>query len=137
MYLLLMTVPTPLASLQVSTTSLCEFMRQWAIQTFSRRPCDWQCEVPEALLRGDDVICIAPTGAGKTLSFWLLLSARPRSIIVVIIPLNLLGDQNAERLVALGIPAININAGTKNLDDEIFVRSHNCECSALADTKYS
>ncbi|KAG1762233.1 hypothetical protein EDD22DRAFT_759432, partial [Suillus occidentalis] len=54
-------------------------------------PCLWQLKLADALLKGDqDIVCIAGTGMGKTLSFWILLLFCNNSIQLVITPLNLL-----------------------------------------------
>ncbi|KAG1906202.1 uncharacterized protein F5891DRAFT_1182425 [Suillus fuscotomentosus] len=82
-------------------------------EKFGVRPCLWQLKVAHALLKGDqDVLCIAGTGMGKTLGFWIPLLFRINSIQLVITPLNLLGKQNALSLVKAGIWAIAINAET-------------------------
>jgi superfamily II DNA/RNA helicase len=40
---------------------------------FKKRPCWYQIEVVKAFYAGQDIIGCAPTGAGKTLSFWIPL----------------------------------------------------------------
>ncbi|XP_006462458.1 hypothetical protein AGABI2DRAFT_137143 [Agaricus bisporus var. bisporus H97] len=46
-------------------------------QRFNKRPCWYQIEAAKAFYAGRDVIGCAPTGGGKTLSFWIpLLMAR-------------------------------------------------------------
>jgi ATP-dependent DNA helicase RecQ len=82
-------------------------------EKFSVRPCLWQLKVADALLKGDwDIVCIAGTGMGKTLGFWIPLLFRINSIQLVITPLNLLGKQNASSLVKAVIWVIAINADT-------------------------
>ncbi|KAG1741906.1 uncharacterized protein EDB91DRAFT_1034681, partial [Suillus paluster] len=62
-------------------------------------PCLWQIEVVHTILRGDkDVISIAATGSGKTLTFWMPLLFRPQDMQIVVAPLNLLGTQNVNNL---------------------------------------
>src|SRR6266540_4562199 len=54
---------------------------EWSIQKvrdlvqakFGKRPCWYQVKTALALYAGKDVIGCAPTGAGKTLSFWIPL----------------------------------------------------------------
>lgn len=92
---------------------------------FGYRPCKWQCEVVLAILARKDTICIAPTGAGKTLTFWLPLRFRPDNIVVVIMPLNILGVQNRQKLEKLGISAIAIDEETAT-DVNITVRADKC-----------
>jgi superfamily II DNA/RNA helicase len=53
--------------------------REWTVQEirilvqeiFGKRPCWYQVKTSLALYAGKDVIGCAPTGAGKTLSFWI------------------------------------------------------------------
>ncbi|KZP18846.1 hypothetical protein FIBSPDRAFT_744888 [Athelia psychrophila] len=59
-------------------------------------PCLWQLRVVEALLKRDeDVVCIAETGGGKTLTFMLPLEFCQDGIMIIITPLNLLGNQHS------------------------------------------
>ncbi|KAG0691991.1 P-loop containing nucleoside triphosphate hydrolase protein, partial [Suillus ampliporus] len=55
-----------------------------------------------------DVITIAPTGAGKTLTFWIPLLFNNNDIVILITTLNGLGDQNIKELQQLGISAVNV-----------------------------
>ena len=57
-----------------------------------------------------DVISIAGTGMGKTLTFWMPLLFRPHGIQLVITPLNNLGQQNVQTLEQANIKAILISA---------------------------
>lgn len=85
-------------------------IRECTFKHFGRTPCYWQSKVGQLIMAGHDVICVAPTGAGKTLSFWIPLLFRPEGVIVVITPLNILGSQNKSQLEKLGIRAITLNA---------------------------
>ncbi|KIP02702.1 hypothetical protein PHLGIDRAFT_78720, partial [Phlebiopsis gigantea 11061_1 CR5-6] len=89
-----------------------EDIRARAEEHFGRRPCHWQCKVCWLILERHDVVCIAPTGVGKTLTFWLPLLFKPDGVVVVITPLNILGSQNRVQLEALGITAISLDART-------------------------
>ncbi|KAI5999683.1 P-loop containing nucleoside triphosphate hydrolase protein [Pisolithus albus] len=92
--------------------SLSNFQTQTQ-QVFGVRPCLWQVRVAEEILRGEkDVICMAGTGMGKTLTFWMPLLFRPGGIQIVVTPLNLLGKQNVASLVKAGIRAISISSET-------------------------
>jgi replicative superfamily II helicase len=75
---------------------------------FLHYPCLWQAKAVEAILKHDrDVIIIAGTGMGKTLTFWMPLLFFPAGYIqVVITPLNLLGRQNVEMLERAGMKTI-------------------------------
>lgn len=88
-------------------------IRKRAEDILDLRPCLWQLKVVQALLKRDqDVLCIAGTGMGKTLTFWLPLLFRPDSIQIIVTPLNMLGKQNESSLAKAGIPAIAINSDT-------------------------
>ncbi|KAG6370627.1 hypothetical protein JVT61DRAFT_11253 [Boletus reticuloceps] len=97
-----------------SPTSIPTFpaIRTCTHDVFHVRPCLWQMKVVDAILRGNDVLCIAGTGMGKTLMFWMPLLFRPDGIQIVITPLNLLGKQNVAALERAHIPAISISAET-------------------------
>ena len=62
---------------------------------------------------GKDVIACAPTGAGKTLTFWIpilmALEDGEDKMSIVVTPLNLLGKQNKEALDAAGINGIAVS----------------------------
>ena len=64
--------------------------------------------------RRSDVIYIAGTGSGKTLTFWMPIIYEKDSITILVTPLNILGDQTAEWLNDLGIHSISLTAGTAN-----------------------
>lgn len=89
-------------------------IRSFTQTTFHHYPCLWQAKAVEAVLRRDrDVVVIAGTGMGKTLTFWMPLLFFPAGHIqVVITPLNLLGKQNVELLEKAGMKAIFIGADT-------------------------
>jgi len=88
-------------------------IRLKTFENFKKVPCAWQIHVCEAVLRGDrDVISIAGTGMGKTLTFWMPLVFRLQGIQLIITPLNILGEQNTTILDRLGIEAIFISATT-------------------------
>jgi len=71
---------------------------------FGFYPCLWQIQVVEAILKHDkDIISIAATGAGKSLTFWMPLLFNKGGIQVVVTPLNILGDQNINDLKARGV----------------------------------
>ena len=80
-------------------------------QLLGYRPCLWQIKVVIAILRHNkDIVSIAATGSGKTLTFWMPLLFRTDSIQIIITPLNILGKQNVAQLNALGISAIALSA---------------------------
>jgi len=77
-------------------------------EVFGFKPCLWQILVVRAVLAGEDVITVAPTGSGKSLTYWIPLLYIKHSITVVISPLKLLGTQFAQMLAVNRISAISI-----------------------------
>ncbi|KAI9431014.1 hypothetical protein H4582DRAFT_1766967, partial [Lactarius indigo] len=55
-----------------------------------------------------DLVTLAPTGSGKTLTFWMPLLFNRNGITIVITPLIVLGDKYVAELSAVSIPAINL-----------------------------
>jgi superfamily II DNA/RNA helicase len=102
-------------------------IRSFTHSTFNHYPCLWQAKVVEAVLKRDkdsDVIIIAGTGMGKTLTFWMpLLFCPPGHIQVVITPLNLLGIQNVQLLEKAGMKAIFIGADTATSENFLVSKS--------------
>ena len=76
-------------------------------QFFGVRPCLWQIRVVQEILKGErDVVLIAGTGMGKTLTFWIPLLFRfHRSVQIIVTPLNILGKQNVTTLNKAGLKA--------------------------------
>jgi superfamily II DNA helicase RecQ len=67
---------------------------------------------------GDDVITIAPTGLGKSLTYWMPLLFIRHGITVVVTPLKLLGGQFVKMLQDNRISAVSITAA--NATNELF-----------------
>ena len=63
-------------------------------EVFGFRPCLIQAKDVLAQLERKDVITIAPTGFGKTLTFWMPLLFNNNGNIIIVTALNILGDQN-------------------------------------------
>ena len=79
-------------------------------------------------MKKKDVVGCAPTGAGKTLSFWIpllmALEDGKDKMSIVVTPLNLLGKQNEKVLHDAGLPAIAVSK--ENATNKTFqVRNHN------------
>lgn len=114
---------------QSSNIPTTEAIRHASQQVFGLRPCQWQVEFAQALLKGDsDIMMQVGTGMGKTLAFWLPLLFRRSSILFVVTALNILGQQNVDQLKAAGICAISINHETakpSNFQVSIYVLSNN------------
>lgn len=80
-----------------------EAVRDLTLKHFNKRPCLFQIDVAIAIYcEQKDVVACAPTGSGKTLSFWIpLIMAQVdglRKLMIVVTPLNLLGQQNVNKL---------------------------------------
>ncbi|KAL1671654.1 P-loop containing nucleoside triphosphate hydrolase protein [Schizophyllum commune] len=73
---------------------------------------DWQLDITEAILLGLDCLLIAGTGAGKTMPFMLPLKYDARGTILVISPLKILQQDQADRFKVAGIPAVPVNEDT-------------------------
>lgn len=68
-----------------------------------------QKEAAYALLSGRDVMCILPTGAGKSLC-WQLPAVVQRRLTVVVSPLIALMRDQVQHLHAVGIPAVSLDS---------------------------
>lgn len=81
---------------------------------FGFRPCLWQVAAIRAILKGtDDVLLIAGTGMGKSLTFFAPLCFRePGALQIIVSPLNLLGKQQVESLRRAGFESIFICGDT-------------------------
>jgi len=70
------------------------------------------------LYAGKDVIGCAPTGAGKTLSFWIpllmALEEGHEAMTIIVTPLNLLGKQNQGLLEKAGLSALAVSMRNAN-----------------------
>ena len=88
-------------------------IREKTLAVFGCDPCRWQSLSCQASLGGDnDIINIAPTGAGKTLTFWMPLLFRKDGIQIVVTPLNILGAQNEAELAKANIHTVAVRADT-------------------------
>ena len=87
-------------------------------KVFSFKPCLWQIWVVHAILAGEDVITIAPTGSSKSLTYWMPLLYIKHGITVVVNPFKLLGTQFVEMLGDNRISAVSITAA--NTTNELF-----------------
>ncbi|KAH9013930.1 hypothetical protein EDB85DRAFT_1876696, partial [Lactarius pseudohatsudake] len=65
-----------------------------------------------------DLVTLAPTGSGKTLTFWIPLLFNEDGITIVITPLIVLGEKNVKELLDVSIVAINLT--TTSASDKTF-----------------
>ncbi|KAF5381314.1 hypothetical protein D9615_008286 [Tricholomella constricta] len=88
-------------------------IRDLVYRKFNKRACWLQIKIALSLRAGNDVVACAPTGAGKTLSFWIALlmalEEDGNKMIFVVTPLNLLGKQNVDTLDHAGLKAIAVS----------------------------
>ena len=97
-----------------------EKIRRLVEQKFRKCACWFQVQVTLTLKEGKDVIGVALTGAGKTLSFWIPLPMALEEeftdkVSFVVTPLNLLGKQNQHELENASIHAIAVMADDANM----------------------
>jgi superfamily II DNA helicase RecQ len=87
---------------------------------FGFKPCLWQICVVRAVLADEDVITIAPTRSGKSLTYWIPLLYIKHGITIVVTLLKLLGThwQFAQMLENNRISAISITMA--NATNELF-----------------
>lgn len=98
----------PLASDQTPKQNLAVLV----YEKTTKMPYKYQVEVALALTAGRDVICIAGTGAGKSMAFILPLTLVPKTIIWNISPLNFIRNQMAKNYSDFGLTAVAVNAST-------------------------
>src|ERR1700678_2875449 len=79
-------------------------------EVFGFMPCLWHIRVVRAILTGDDVITIAKTGSGKSMTYWMPVLFIKYGISVIVTLLKLLGSQFAQMLEENRISAISITA---------------------------
>lgn len=79
-----------------------------------------QAEAIRAVLAGQDVLCVMPTGSGKSLCYQLPALARPGVVLVVSPLISLMKDQ-VDQLVARNIRATYLNStlGPADLTDRL------------------
>jgi len=108
----------PMAGLLHTMPKSDEEVQRQVQEVFGFKPCLWQIRVVRAVLVGEDVITITPTGSGKSLTYWIPLLYIKHGIMVVVSPLKLLGTQFAQMLGDNQISAIFITVA--NATNELF-----------------
>src|SRR3989441_3718085 len=71
-----------------------------------------QAEVVEAMLAGRDVLSVAPTGSGKSISYWVPALV-DGGLTMVVSPLIALMKDQVDRLVERGVAATFINSSVE------------------------
>ncbi|KAL1742753.1 P-loop containing nucleoside triphosphate hydrolase protein [Schizophyllum fasciatum] len=93
-----------------------EDVRAQVQEAFHLSLCYWQIRAIRAVCLAQssrrDVCLISATGSGKTITFLAPLLFAPMGLMVIITPLNLLGEQIAAQLKGFGISAVALSAAT-------------------------
>jgi hypothetical protein len=103
----------PSAAFMASSTPRIPSFDELCIKTeeiFGKKPCFFQCRLGTAQLQRCNIISIAATGSGKTLSYLITLPFSDGKIIIIVSALNVLGDQFVAETMAAGYPAISVTA---------------------------
>ncbi|KAF6740968.1 P-loop containing nucleoside triphosphate hydrolase protein [Ephemerocybe angulata] len=87
-------------------------LRASFLSKFGKEPYEWQMDVTEALVLGLDCLCIAGTGAGKTMPFMMPLLLDESKRVLVISPLKILQAEQARRFEKMGIVSTAVNEDT-------------------------
>ena len=105
-----------MASLEYEVPSA-EEITQDVIEKFGVTPCKFQVEatiaqLKQALENPTDyrrgVLCIAGTGSGKSLAFYMPFLFNDNGISIMVTPLNVLAEQMAHVSTKLGISVANL-----------------------------
>jgi DNA topoisomerase III len=75
-----------------------------------------QEEICTTAMRGQDVLVVMPTGAGKSLCYQLPAVAKPHNRTIVVTPLIALMDDQESKLKSFGISTAAIHSGKSRLD---------------------
>lgn len=76
-----------------------------------------QREIIEYVLRGEDVLAIMPTGAGKSLCYQLP-ALQIEGMTIVVSPLISLMKDQTDKLSEIGLEAANLNSSVSNSEEE-------------------
>jgi len=99
-----------------STPSIPSFaeLRTKTEEIFGKKPCFFQCRLGTAQLEGHNIISIAATGSGKTLSYLITLLFSGGKFIILVSALNVLRDQFVVETEKGGYPAISVTVENNN-----------------------
>ena len=86
-------------------------------EIFGKRPCYLQIKICQTILeRQKNILCMAATGFGKSLTFFMPLIFVEDGLIIIVTALNILGTQIVKQLSEVNIEAVAISA--ENYDPE-------------------
>ncbi|KAF7355950.1 Bloom syndrome [Mycena venus] len=86
---------------------------------------EWQIDVAEALILGLDAVVIAGTGAGKTIPFMLPVLLHRDKFVLIISPLKILQEDQANRFKQIGLKAAAVNGDTYSRELQKARQLHN------------
>ena len=84
------------------------------LEVFGKRPCLFQCKLATASFEGCNIVSIAHTGSGKTLTYLMCLPFCNGKVIILVAALNVLGDQFVGDANKAGFSAICVTADNNN-----------------------
>ncbi|ORZ15516.1 P-loop containing nucleoside triphosphate hydrolase protein [Lobosporangium transversale] len=87
-----------------------EDIRQEAKKAFGFDLKNEQLDIVTKIEERQDCILIAGTGWGKTLIYFFPLILWPKTTILIVTPLKVLGDEQVEKLTSLGINSIHLKS---------------------------
>ena len=87
-----------------------------SLQKYKITPCLFQRDICIALLHKIDMVSSAPTGSGKTITFFLPMLFET-GITIIISPLNMLGVQHAQSAKDFGYSALAISQSTFSAEE--------------------
>ncbi|TFK68928.1 P-loop containing nucleoside triphosphate hydrolase protein [Pluteus cervinus] len=99
-------------------------------EVFGVRPCLWQVKTIQAILeKKQDVVVVAGTGMGKTLTFLAPAVLRPKGFMQLIVaPLNMLGEQQVTSLGKAKLEGIFIGGDTATDENFLAIEEGRYSC---------
>ncbi|OAV90298.1 hypothetical protein PTTG_28395 [Puccinia triticina 1-1 BBBD Race 1] len=107
----------PEALAQMTNNLLSEHITAQSIQLYHDQPKDLQVKAVSSLVRGKHTFVRAGTGFGKTRMSEMFFGLFKKKVVVLVLnPLDSLGDDQVREKKLLNITAINLNKMTLNYD---------------------
>ncbi|CUA73092.1 hypothetical protein RSOLAG22IIIB_05162 [Rhizoctonia solani] len=108
---------TPSPELDPATDALHQRIIEETRKHTGKTPYDWQVQFTLDKLAGKDTFVIAGTGAGKLLTFAMVLFMVPKSITWLLAPLNYIEEQLVKDMEKQGVTSVAINQNS-NWEEE-------------------